>query len=83
LVVAFFRTCLVAAQPTIRHQLLTLKKTRPSIPEKYAEGLNPILRTLKNLLSVFGIEVSIVITGQIDPYGIMPVREFVCVAFQD
>jgi hypothetical protein len=29
LVVAFFRTCLVAAQPAIRHQLLTLKKTRP------------------------------------------------------
>jgi hypothetical protein len=30
LVVAFFRTCLVAAQPAIRHQLLTLKKTRPA-----------------------------------------------------
>jgi hypothetical protein len=30
LVVAFFRPCLVAVQPTIRHQLLTLKKTRPN-----------------------------------------------------
>jgi hypothetical protein len=48
-----------------------MKQITLSIPEKYAEGLNPILRTLKNLLSVFGIEVSIVITGQIDPYEIM------------
>jgi hypothetical protein len=34
LVVAFFRTCLVAAQPAIRHQLLTLKKTRPTKPQE-------------------------------------------------
>ena len=47
-----------------------MNKAIISIPNKYAEGLNPIILSLKNHLSAVGVEVELSIAGQNDIHEI-------------